>query len=205
MSSKPSLLCFHCSRLYVSPALLAHSLAQERNRALAGLSRDLASLLLMHVACPRASHCHNFLGRSSRDSYLAVCSVFSARTSCQSAEVWRRPSAGLKRSAHDLARLWRRYVRSHLLSSDYEGCVTLWDVDTGLAVNEYEAHDKRIWSVDSCTADSSLFVSGSDDGWIKVVHSCSTRPCLSLFGMHSWHAWCHAAAGQLAAKPHASL
>ena len=63
---------------------------------------------------------------------------------------------------------WCRYVRNHLLSSDYEGCVTLWDVDTGMAVNEYEAHDKRIWSVDFCTADSSLFVSGSDDGWIKV-------------------------------------
>ncbi len=46
--------------------------------------------------------------------------------------------------------------------------MTLWDVDTGMAVNEYEAHDKRIWSVDFCTADSSLFVSGSDDGWIKV-------------------------------------
>ncbi len=68
-----------------------------------------------------------------------------------------------------------RYVRSHLLSSDYEGCVTLWDVDTGLAVNEYEAHDKRIWSVDFCTADSSLFVSGSDDGWIKA------GPCLILY------------------------
>ena len=64
--------------------------------------------------------------------------------------------------------VWCRYVRNHLLSSDYEGCVTLWDVDTGMAVNEYEAHDKRIWSVDSCTADSSLFVTGSDDGWIKV-------------------------------------
>ncbi len=54
--------------------------------------------------------------------------------------------------------------------------MTLWDVDTGMAVNEYEAHDKRIWSVDFCTADSSLFVSGSDDGFIKV------RSCLiSLF------------------------
>ena len=46
--------------------------------------------------------------------------------------------------------------------------MTLWDVDTGMPVNEYEAHDKRIWSVDFCTADSSLFVSGSDDGWIKA-------------------------------------
>ena len=94
--------------------------------------------------------------------------------------MWRNTSAGLIYGACNLARLWRRYVRSHLLSSDYEGCVTLWDVDTGLAVNEYEAHDKRIWSVDSCTADSSLFVSGSDDGWIKVASSCSISPCLSF-------------------------
>lgn len=64
--------------------------------------------------------------------------------------------------------LWCRYVRSHIISSDYEGCVTLWDVDTGAAVNEYEAHDKRIWSIDYCTSDPFLFVSGSDDGFIKV-------------------------------------
>ena len=61
-----------------------------------------------------------------------------------------------------------RYVRSHIISSDYEGCVTLWDVDTQTAVNEYEAHDKRIWSVDYSTCDPLLFVSGSDDGFIKV-------------------------------------
>ncbi len=70
-----------------------------------------------------------------------------------------------------------RYVRSHIISSDYEGCVTLWDVDTQATVNEYEAHDKRIWSVDYSTADPLLFVSGSDDGFIKValprlLHSC---------------------------------
>ena len=100
--------------------------------------------------------------------------------------LWRTPSAGLRYIAQHLACLWRRYVRSHLLSSDYEGCVTLWDVDTGLAVNEYEAHDKRIWSVDFCTADPSLFVSGSDDGWIKVLYSCSHKPCLSPASMITW-------------------
>ena len=42
----------------------------------------------------------------------------------------------------------RMCVRSHLLSSDYEGCMTLWDVDTGLAAKEYEAHnDSRCVSV----------------------------------------------------------
>ena len=62
----------------------------------------------------------------------------------------------------------RRYVRPHLLSSDYEGCCTLWDTETGQAINEYEAHDKRIWSVDFCSADPAAFVSGSDDGHIKA-------------------------------------
>lgn len=46
--------------------------------------------------------------------------------------------------------------------------MTLWDVDTQASVNEYEAHDKRIWSVDYSTCDPFLFVSGSDDGFIKV-------------------------------------
>lgn len=79
----------------------------------------------------------------------------------------------------DLVRLAGRYVRSHIISSDYEGCVTLWDVDTQTAVNEYEAHDKRIWSVDYCTADPLLFVSGSDDGFIKV------RPSAPLMSRRS--------------------
>lgn len=69
-----------------------------------------------------------------------------------------------------------RYVRSHIISSDYEGCVTLWDVDTQTAVNEYEAHDKRIWSVDYCTCDPLLFVSGSDDGFIKVRPAAGFAP-----------------------------
>lgn len=36
----------------------------------------------------------------------------------------------------------RMCVRSHLLiSSDYEGCMALWDVDTGLAAKGCEAHN----------------------------------------------------------------
>ena len=69
-----------------------------------------------------------------------------------------------------LQRLWRRYVRGHLISSDYEGCVTLWDVDAGAAVNEYEAHDKRIWSVDYCTADPSSSSPAPTTAAIKARH-----------------------------------
>ena len=46
--------------------------------------------------------------------------------------------------------------------------VALWDVNTSQSVREYEAHEKRIWSVDFCHCDPMRFVSGSDDGWVKV-------------------------------------
>ncbi|KAK9916220.1 hypothetical protein WJX75_000186 [Coccomyxa subellipsoidea] len=75
---------------------------------------------------------------------------------------------------------WNKYVRSHIISSDYEGCVTLWDVDTQASVNEYEAHDKRIWSVDYSTCDPFLFVSGSDDGFIKVWSTKQAAPAVAI-------------------------
>ena len=62
------------------------------------------------------------------------------------------------------------------MSSDYEGCATLWDTRAGAAVSEWEAHEKRIWSVDFCAADPALFCSGSDDGWVKV-HALRTLCC----------------------------
>ena len=48
------------------------------------------------------------------------------------------------------------------------GVVALWDVSTGQQLAEYEAHEKRIWTVDFCHTDPMHFVSGSDDGWVKV-------------------------------------
>ena len=49
--------------------------------------------------------------------------------------------------------------------------LALWDVNTSQSVREYEAHEKRIWSVDFCHCDPMRFVSGSDDGWVKVRNS----------------------------------
>jgi len=72
---------------------------------------------------------------------------------------------------------WNRYVASHLASSDYEGVVSLWDVATSTNIQEYEAHSKRIWSVDFCGADPTLLVSGSDDCTVKLW---STRAPASL-------------------------
>ncbi len=63
---------------------------------------------------------------------------------------------------------WNPYIRQQLVSSDYDGIVTLWDVNRSVQLNEYEEHDKRVWSVDFCTADPRVFASGSDDGRVKI-------------------------------------
>ena len=63
---------------------------------------------------------------------------------------------------------WNPYIRQQLVSSDYEGIVTLWDVNRSTLLNEYEEHDKRVWSVDFCTKDPRVFASGSDDGRVKI-------------------------------------
>lgn len=63
---------------------------------------------------------------------------------------------------------WNPYLKAHLISADYDGVVSLWDINNSKTLMEWEAHDKRIWSVDFCKVDPVAFASGSDDGWIKV-------------------------------------
>lgn len=63
---------------------------------------------------------------------------------------------------------WNKYIQAHIASSDYEGVVGVWDVTSGALLHEYEAHSKRIWSVDFCEADPALLASGSDDCTVKL-------------------------------------
>ena len=63
---------------------------------------------------------------------------------------------------------WNKFVNSELASTDYEGVLNIWDTSTGDLVHEYEAHSKRIWSVDHCCADPALITTGSDDCFVKV-------------------------------------
>eukprot|EP00186_Timspurckia_oligopyrenoides_P003815 CAMPEP_0182444748 /NCGR_PEP_ID=MMETSP1172-20130603/3103_1 /TAXON_ID=708627 /ORGANISM="Timspurckia oligopyrenoides, Strain CCMP3278" /LENGTH=698 /DNA_ID=CAMNT_0024640377 /DNA_START=196 /DNA_END=2292 /DNA_ORIENTATION=+ len=63
---------------------------------------------------------------------------------------------------------WNSYIRSHLISSDYEGVVTLWDTHSCQVVAEFEEHEKRAWSVDFSTVNPTMFASASDDGRIKI-------------------------------------
>nr|CAB3451209.1 unnamed protein product [Digitaria exilis] len=58
---------------------------------------------------------------------------------------------------------WNKYSKNVIASSDYEGIVTVWDVQTRQSVMEYEEHEKRAWSVDFSRTEPSMLVSGSDD------------------------------------------
>ncbi|KAJ6850407.1 E3 ubiquitin-protein ligase COP1-like [Iris pallida] len=63
---------------------------------------------------------------------------------------------------------WNKYSKNIIASSDYEGIVTVWDVNTHQSVMEYEEHEKRAWSVDFSRTEPSMLVSGSDDCKVKV-------------------------------------
>lgn len=63
---------------------------------------------------------------------------------------------------------WNSFHKNLLASSDYEGAVNLWDVQTGLRKKCYHEHEKRCWSVDFNDIDSRLIASGSDDARVKL-------------------------------------
>ena len=63
---------------------------------------------------------------------------------------------------------WNSYIKSLLISSDYEGSVSLWDTATGQCTVKFEEHEKRIWSVDFSDVNPTVAASGSDDARVKL-------------------------------------
>jgi len=63
---------------------------------------------------------------------------------------------------------YNKFIKHHLAASDYEGVVSLWDVERSTVIAEFEEHEKRIWTVDYCRTDPRLLVSGSDDYLVKI-------------------------------------
>lgn len=99
--------------------------------------------------------------RISLYEYSAIMANPAAETHCPSQELVTRSKLSCLS--------WNKYLKTYLASSDYEGVVHVWDIATGQNVAEYEAHEKRIWSVDFCHTDPMLLMSGSDDGMVKVL------------------------------------
>lgn len=106
-----------------------------------------------------------------------------------------RPAVSLAARAKLSCLSWARAPGgpTHLLASaDYEGGVTLWDVATGTALVEYDAHDRRAWSVDFCPVlgggsaggggggGPTLFATASDDGTARIWCARSRAPVATL-------------------------
>ena len=63
---------------------------------------------------------------------------------------------------------WSHFHKNNLVSSDYEGTVTVWDTNTREKVKTFQEHEKRCWSVDFNLVDTNLIASGSDDARVKL-------------------------------------
>ncbi|EFA79727.1 hypothetical protein PPL_07418 [Heterostelium album PN500] len=75
---------------------------------------------------------------------------------------------------------WNTYIKSQIASSDYEGIITLWDVNTGQDVMSMEEHEKRVWSVDFSRTDPTQLASGSDDTRVKLWSTTSKRAITTI-------------------------
>ncbi|TPX40051.1 hypothetical protein SeLEV6574_g06822 [Synchytrium endobioticum] len=75
---------------------------------------------------------------------------------------------------------WNTYIKAQLASSDYEGLVTLWDVQNGSLVTSYDEHEKRTWSCDFSKVDPTRLASGGDDSKIKIWSTNQPRSVMSI-------------------------
>lgn len=75
---------------------------------------------------------------------------------------------------------WSKQENAHLATSDYDGMISVWDIDSGQNILEYDEHEKRAWSVNFSKTDASLLASGSDDGTVKVYSTKQTRSVLTV-------------------------
>lgn len=75
---------------------------------------------------------------------------------------------------------WNRYFRQQLACSDYDGVVSLWDVESQSLMRSYQEHEKRCWSVHFCDMDPRLIASASDDSKVKIWSTNSEYSLLSI-------------------------
>ena len=75
---------------------------------------------------------------------------------------------------------WSHFHKNNLVSSDYEGTVTVWDTNTREKVKTFQEHEKRCWSVDFNLVDTKLIASGSDDARVKLWSTNVSHSVASL-------------------------
>ncbi|KAK9702494.1 hypothetical protein K7432_011203 [Basidiobolus ranarum] len=75
---------------------------------------------------------------------------------------------------------WNPYIKSQIVSSDYEGIVMLWDVNTGTQTRIFDEHEKRAWSVDFSKTDPTRLASGSDDTKVKIWSTNQKKSVMTI-------------------------
>ena len=86
------------------------------------------------------------------------------------------------------------YHKNQLASSDYEGCVCIWDVASSTKLVNLQEHSKRVWSVVYNPSEPTMYASGSDDctGTLQcVIIVCCMSSSLSLSLSLSVKLWCN--------------
>lgn len=92
-----------------------------------------------------------------------------------------RPEAELATSTRVSTVAFSPAATAQLLScGSADGGVTLWDCGEAAAVRTFRDHTRRVWSLAYSTLQPDTFVSGSDDGTLRLWQSGQTRSVLSI-------------------------
>jgi len=78
------------------------------------------------------------------------------------------PSQEIQARAKISALSWNPYIQQQLAAVDYDGVLSIYDSVTGQAVNRFEEHERRAWSIDYSRSDPTRLATGSDDHRIKI-------------------------------------
>ncbi|KFM26971.1 E3 ubiquitin-protein ligase COP1 [Auxenochlorella protothecoides] len=78
------------------------------------------------------------------------------------------PAAELMARSKISSLSWDPGSEHRVAASDYDGAMSLWDVEGLALVHEFEAHVRRVWAVHYCAAAQGLLATGSDDGLVKL-------------------------------------
>ncbi|RKP21950.1 WD40 repeat-like protein [Rozella allomycis CSF55] len=79
------------------------------------------------------------------------------------------PSHEIQTPAKISCLCWNSFLKSQIACSDYEGAITIYDVEKGSnPVMTFDEHEKRAWSVHVSPSDPMRLASGSDDCRVKI-------------------------------------
>jgi E3 ubiquitin-protein ligase RFWD2 len=115
---------------------------------------------------------------SATQNYSGLVS-YSAEP-CLESDVPRYPVLTLSCESKISCLSWNTNVKECLISSDYEGVVSLWNVQQGKLVGKFEEHTKRIWSVDFSNVDVTRLASAGDDCKVKIWSTNQASSCLTI-------------------------